>query len=86
MSCSRSASTSSRPAAAAADRPGQRTTPLARSSRPRIPHSATFTIASRIFDPLIFDSPSSRSVNVIGTSTTTNPLLMARQVRSIWKQ
>jgi hypothetical protein len=40
-------------------------------------------IASRILDPLIFDTPSSRSVNVIGTSTTVNPLLMVRQVRSI---
>jgi len=36
-----------------------------------------------MFDPLIFDTPSSRSVKVIGTSTTTKPLLMARQVRSI---
>jgi len=39
-----------------------------------------------MFDPLIFDCPSSRSLNVIGTSTTTKPLLIVRQVRSIWKQ
>ena len=61
-------------------------TPRARSRRPRIPHSATLKIASRMLDPLILDTPSSRSVNVIGTSTTVNPALMARQVRSIWKQ
>ena len=51
-----------------------------------MPHWATLVMASRILDPLIFDTPSSRSVNVIGTSTTVNPLLMVRQVRSIWKQ
>ena len=61
-------------------------TPRARSMRPRIPHSATLNRASRMLDPLILDCPNSRSVKVIGTSTTTNPPLMVRQVRSIWKQ
>ena len=57
-----------------------------RCRRPSIPHCATFTTASRMLEPLIFDTPSSRSVKVIGTSATTNPLVMVRQVRSIWKQ
>ena len=43
-------------------------------------------MASRMLDPLIFDTPSSRSLKVIGTSTTVKPPLMVRQVRSIWKQ
>ncbi len=56
-SCSRSASTSSRPAAAATDRFQRVTpTPRARSMRPRIPpHSATLNRASRMLEPLIFD-------------------------------
>ena len=33
----------------------ERIAPRARSSRPRMPHSATLTIASRMLDPLIFD-------------------------------
>ena len=40
--------------------------PRARRSRPRTPHRATLTIASRMLDPLILDTPSSRSVKVIG--------------------
>ena len=51
-----------------------------------MPHRATLTSASRMLDPLILDTPSSRSVKVIGTSATTKPLLIVRQVRSIWKQ
>ncbi|EUA89921.1 apolipoN-acyltransferase domain protein [Mycobacterium ulcerans str. Harvey] len=39
-----------------------------------------------MLDPLIFDTPISRSVKVMGTSTTTNPLFTLRQVISIWKQ
>ena len=54
--------------------------------RPPIPHCAVLTIASRMLDPLILETPSSRSVNVIGTSTTLKSWLIARQVRSIWKQ
>lgn len=54
---------------------------------PMPPHWATLTIASRMFEPLIFDTPpSSRSRNVIGTSVTVKPALIVRQVRSIWKQ
>ncbi len=64
---------------------GDATGPI-ESAPPDPPHSATLDIASRMFDPLIFETPSSRSVNVMGTSTTVNPALMARQVRSIWKQ
>src|ERR1700732_1181900 len=56
------------------------------SIRPRMPHRATLTTASRMLDPLIFDTPNSRSTKVIGTSTTVNPSLIVRQVRSIWKQ
>src|ERR1700752_3322639 len=55
----------------------------ARAFRPSIPHFATFTSASRMLDPLILETPSSRSVKVIGTSTTTNPLLRLRRVKSI---
>ena len=58
----------------------------ARSRLPSKPHRVTLTSASRILDPLILDTPSSRSVKVIGTSTTTNPLFTERQVISIWKQ
>src|SRR5690606_5779788 len=50
------------------------------------PHRPTCTMASSTIEPLIFDLPSSRSVNVIGTSTTEKPARMVRQVRSIWKQ
>ena len=57
-----------------------------RFSRPSMPHCATLTSASRMLDPLILDTPSSRSVKVIGTSTTTNPSVMVRHVKSIWKQ
>ncbi|COX47409.1 Uncharacterised protein [Mycobacterium tuberculosis] len=57
-----------------------------RERRPSMPQRATLTSASRMLDPLILDTPSSRSVKVIGTSVTTNPLLTVRQVRSIWKQ
>ena len=39
----------------------------------RRPTRVTLTSASRMLDPLIFDTPSSRSVKVIGTSTTMNP-------------
>ncbi|ETB46497.1 hypothetical protein O974_11775 [Mycobacterium avium 11-0986] len=51
-----------------------------------MPQRLTLTRASRMLDPLILDTPSSRSVNVIGTSAMVNPLQMVRQVRSIWKQ
>ena len=37
-------------------------------------HSASYTIA-----PDIFDTPNSRSTNVIGTSTTVKPLRTARR-------
>ena len=61
-------------------------TPGARSRRPLMPQRATLTTASRMLDPLILETPSSRSTNVIGTSTTVNPSLIVRHVRSIWKQ
>ena len=51
-----------------------------------MPQRAVLTIASRMLDPLIFDTPSSRSVKVIGTSTTVKPAVMLRQVRSTLNQ
>ena len=47
--------------------------------------TGTWRIASRTIAPLIFDSPTRRSTNVIGTSTTRNPARSARYVPSIWK-
>ena len=35
-----------------------------------------------MLDPLIFDTPSSRSVNVMGTSATVNPSVIVRQVET----
>ena len=47
--------------------------------------AGTRTTASRtIFGP-IFDPPSVRSANRIGTSSTVNPALIARKTVSIWK-
>ena len=43
-------------------------------------HAASATIAL-----LIFDSPTRRSLNTIGTSTTRKPARTARYVVSIWK-
>ena len=57
-----------------------------RASRPSMPQRAVLTIASRMLEPLIFDTPNSRSEKVIGTSATVKPLLILRQVRSTWKQ
>lgn len=51
-----------------------------------MPQRAVLTIASRMLEPLIFDTPNSRSEKVIGTSATVKPLLILRQVRSTWKQ
>jgi hypothetical protein len=50
------------------------------------PHWVTFHSASATIALLIFDEPRSRSVKVIGTSTTRNPDCNARHARSIWKQ
>jgi len=46
-----------------------------RSRRPRITHP-DLNRASRMLDPSSWIDRTSRSVKVIGTSTTTNPLLM----------
>ena len=50
-------------------------------SRPRSAFqrsTGTWRIASTTIEPLIFDSPTRRSTNVIGTSTTRNPARSAR--------
>ena len=62
--------------------------PRLRSRRQRrsTPHCVTFHSASATIALLILDAPRSRSVNVIGTSTTRNPACSARHARSIWKQ
>ena len=57
-----------------------------RCQRRATPHCVTFQKASATIPLLIFDAPRSRSVNVIGTSTTRNPDYSARHARSIWKQ
>ena len=58
-----------------------------RHSRPRSAFqrsTGTWCIASTTIAPLIFDSPTRRSTNVIGTSTTRKPERRARYVPSIW--
>src|SRR6188508_1780738 len=47
--------------------------------------TGTCRIASRTIAPLIFDSPTRRSTNTIGISTTRKPARSARYVPSIWK-
>jgi len=42
--------------------------------------------ASMITARLILLAPRVRSVNLIGTSVTVSPALIARSVRSIWNQ
>src|SRR3954470_19614061 len=49
-------------------------------------HASTRANASVAIEPDIFDSPSVRSVKVIGTSATRRPAWVARQVFSIWKE
>ena len=46
--------------------------------------AGTWSIASTTIEPSIFDSPTRRSTNVIGISTTSNPARSARYVVSIW--
>jgi hypothetical protein len=51
--------------------------------RRRHPQRVTSSIASRTIDPLIFDSPAVRSMNVIGTSAMLRPTSWARMSISI---
>lgn len=51
-----------------------------------MPHCVTLTSASTTMSRLILDAPSSRSTNVIGTSTTRAPARTARHAMSTWKQ
>src|SRR4029450_1462263 len=50
------------------------------------PHTVVKASASSTIRLLIFESPYSRSMKVIGTSTTRKPAFSARQARSTWKQ
>ena len=58
---------------------GGQSRPLSAASRNR----GTFTTASRKIERLIFETPSVRSANRIGTSTTLKPLRNVRYVPSI---
>src|SRR4029077_2208075 len=57
-----------------------------RPVRARTRSCGTFQIASSTIARLIFEWPSSRSENEIGTSTTRKPALITREVVSILKE
>jgi L-lactate dehydrogenase (cytochrome) len=61
------------PEACAARRQPRRIHRRTRLGRAPIPHRVTRSIASATIPPVIFDSPSARSTNVIGTSTIRRP-------------
>lgn len=50
------------------------------------PHCVTRSIASPTTEPLIFETPCTRSRNRIGTSTMRPPRSSTRRVMSTWKQ